>query len=123
MRKHGLRPLPPFVWSPGSRTVRINRRHVPFELAMTSPDAPTAFFVSNDIGAIGLIDACEATGLRIPADISVVGFDDITMAGLKRIALTTVSQPLMFQAERAVNLLLERIERPDDRPAPRPRSG
>jgi DNA-binding LacI/PurR family transcriptional regulator len=64
------------------------------------------------MGAIALIDACEAIGLRIPADISIVGFDDIAIAGLKRIALTTVSQPLMFQAERAVNLLLERIERP-----------
>ena len=112
MRRRGLRPLPTFVWNPGSKTVRINNRHVPFEIAMTSPEAPTAFFVSNDIGAIGLIDACEAIGLRVPADISVVGFDDITIAGLKRIALTTVSQPLMFQAERAVNLLLERIERP-----------
>jgi LacI family transcriptional regulator len=112
MRRRGLQPLPTFVWSPGSRTVRINNRNVPFEIAMTSAEAPTAFFVSNDIGAIGLIDACEAIGLRIPADISVVGFDDITIAGLKRIALTTVSQPLMFQAERAVNLLVERIERP-----------
>ena len=112
MRRRGLEPLPTFVWSPGSRTVRISSRQVPFEIAMTSPDAPTAFFVSNDIGAIGLIDACEAIGLRIPTDISVVGFDDITIAGLKRIALTTVSQPLMFQAERAVNLLVERIERP-----------
>jgi DNA-binding LacI/PurR family transcriptional regulator len=112
MRRHGVSPLPAFVWSPPSRTVRINNRNIPFELAMTSPDAPTAFFVSNDIGAIGLIDACEAIGLRVPADISVVGFDDITIAGLKRIALTTVAQPLMFQAERAVNLVLERIERP-----------
>lgn len=112
MRRRGLEPLPAFVWSPGSWTVRINNRHVPLEVAMTSPDAPTAFFVSNDIGAIGLIDACEAIGLRVPADISVVGFDDITIAGLKRIALTTVSQPLMFQAERAVSLLLQRIERP-----------
>ena len=112
MRRRALRPMSTFVWNPGSRTVRINNRHVPFEIALTSPEAPTAFFVSNDIGAIGLIDACEAIGLRVPGDISVVGFDDITIAALKRIALTTVSQPLMFQAERAVNLLLERIERP-----------
>jgi LacI family transcriptional regulator len=112
MRRRGLQPLPTFVWNPGSRTVRINNRQVPFEIAMASAEAPTAFFVSNDIGAIGLIDACEAIGLRIPADVSVVGFDDIAIAGLKRIALTTVSQPLTFQAERAVNLLVERIERP-----------
>jgi LacI family transcriptional regulator, galactose operon repressor len=112
MRRRGLRPMPTFVWTPGSRSVRISNRHVSFELAMTSPKAPTACFVSNDVGAIGLIDACEAIGLRVPADVSVAGFDDIAIAGLKRIALTTVSQPLMFQAERAVDLLLERIERP-----------
>ena len=116
MRSRGLPPLSTFVWTPGSTMVRINNRNVPLQVAMTSADAPTAFFVSNDIGAIGLIDACEAIGLRVPADISVVGFDDITIAGLKRIALTTVSQPLMFQAERAVNLLLERIERPATAP-------
>src|SRR5579863_10512045 len=112
MRRRGLQPLSTFVWTPGSATVRIDNRQVPFETAMTSAEAPTAFFVSNDIGAIGLVDACEAIGLRVPADISVVGFDDITMAGLKRISLTTVSQPLMFQAERGVGLLLERIEHP-----------
>ncbi len=112
MRGRSIAPLPTFVWSPGSPTVRINHRHVPFEVAMASADAPTAFFVSNDIGAISLIDTCEAIGLRVPADVSVVGFDGITIAGLKRIALTTVSQPLMFQAERAVTLLIERIERP-----------
>jgi LacI family transcriptional regulator len=112
MRRRGLAPLPTFVWTPGSQTMRINNRQVPFDVAMTSPEAPTALFVSNDIGAIGLIDACEAIGLRVPDDISIVGFDDITIAALKRIALTTVSQPLMFQAERAVSLLLERIERP-----------
>jgi LacI family transcriptional regulator len=112
MRRRGLQPLPTYVWTPGSKTVRINSRQVPFEIAMASAEAPTAFFVSNDIGAIGLIDACEALGLRVPADVSVVGFDDITISGLKRIELTTVSQPLMFQAERAVKLLLERIERP-----------
>lgn len=112
MRAHGLQPMPTFAWTPGSPAVRINHRDVPFATAMTSRDAPTALFVSNDFGAIGLIDACEALGLRIPADLSVVGFDDIAMAGLKRIALTTVSQPLMFQAERAVKLLLERVENP-----------
>ena len=48
----------------------------------------------------------------MPGDISVVGFDDIAIAGLHRISLTTVAQPLDFQAEQAVSLLLERIENP-----------
>ena len=81
-------------------------------LAISGVEAPTALFASNDIGAVGLIEACEAIGLRVPGDMSLVGFDDIAIAGLRRIALTTVSQPLMFQAERAVSRLLERIESP-----------
>lgn len=112
MRRRGLRPMPTFTWTPGSATVRIGRRAVSFLEAVTGPDAPTAVFVSNDIGAIGWIDACESIGLRVPEDMSVTGFDDITLAGLRRIALTTVSQPLTLLAERAVATLLERIERP-----------
>ena len=67
-------------------------------------------FVSNDIGAIALIEACEVAGVAIPRDLSVVGFDDIAIAGLHRISLTTIAQPLDFQAERAVDFLLERID-------------
>jgi LacI family transcriptional regulator len=85
---------------------------LPLEAAITGPEAPTAIFASNDIGAIALIEACETTGLRVPEDVSVVGFDDIAIAGLRRISLTTVAQPLDFQAERAVSLLLERIDNP-----------
>ena len=69
-------------------------------------------FASNDIGAIALMEACESAGLSVPQDVSVVGFDDIAIAGLHRLSLTTVAQPLDFQAERAVSLLLERIENP-----------
>ena len=83
---------------------------------------PPALFVSNDIGAIAAIEACESAGLAVPQDISVVGFDDIAIAGLHRLSLTTVAQPLDFQAERAVSLLLERIENPAIAPAPRPRA-
>jgi LacI family transcriptional regulator len=112
MRRHGLEALPAHVWQPGTDTVRIGRQIVSLEEAIGGADAPTGLFTSNDIGAIALIEACESSGLSIPEDVSVVGFDDITIAGLDRISLTTVSQPLHFQAERAVSLLLERIENP-----------
>jgi LacI family transcriptional regulator len=105
-------PLPAFRWNPGSDTVSVGRQRIPLERAIRGPDAPTALFASNDIGAIALIEACEQAGVRVPGDISVVGFDDIAIAGLHRISLTTVSQPLDFQAERAVSLLLERIANP-----------
>ena len=112
MTRRGLPPLPVYFWEPGSDVVTIDRRQVPLEQAISGAGAPTGLFASNDIGAIALIEACEAAGLSVPGDISVVGFDDIALARLHRISLTTVAQPLHFQAERAVSLLLERIENP-----------
>jgi DNA-binding LacI/PurR family transcriptional regulator len=112
MTRNGLSPLPAHVWDPGSDVMTIDRRRVPLEQAISGAGAPTALFASNDIGAIALIEACETAGRSVPGDVSVVGFDDIALAGLHRISLTTVAQPLHFQAERAVSLLLERIENP-----------
>jgi DNA-binding LacI/PurR family transcriptional regulator len=63
-----------------------------------------------------LIDGLEAAGLHVPDDLSIVGFDDIDIASLHRISLTTAAQPLDLQAETAVGLLLERIDRPGLRP-------
>ena len=61
--------------------------------SLSLAEPPTAFFASNDLVAIDLIETIEELGLRIPDDVSVVGFDDIAMAGLARVSLTTVSQP------------------------------
>jgi LacI family transcriptional regulator len=90
----------------------VDRHTVALEMAIGGAQAPTALFASNDIGAIALIEACETAGMRVPDAVSVVGFDDIAIAGLHRLSLTTVAQPMHFQAERAVSLLLERIENP-----------
>lgn len=112
MRDAGIPPLPVLTWTPGSKDVRVAKATQPLAEVITGRDAPTALFASNDIGAIALIEACETAGLRVPDDLSVVGFDDITLASLHRISLTTVAQPLAVQAERAVGLLRERIENP-----------
>jgi DNA-binding LacI/PurR family transcriptional regulator len=112
LRGAGVQPMPVHAWVPGSETIEVGRRRLSLGEALSGPGAPTAAFVANDIGAVAFIEACEALGLRVPQDISVVGFDDITIAGLRRISLTTVAQSLDFQARRAVALLLERIENP-----------
>jgi DNA-binding LacI/PurR family transcriptional regulator len=112
MRRAGIAPLPIYAWTPGATTIAAGRETGELEAAVRGRDAPTALFVSNDIGAIALIEACEGIGLAIPDDLSVVGFDDIALAGLRRISLTTVAQSLDAQGERAVALLLERIENP-----------
>jgi DNA-binding LacI/PurR family transcriptional regulator len=70
----------------------------------------TALFAFNDISAIGAIGALRDAGLRVPADVSVVGFDDIQSAGYQNPGLTTVRQPLREMGERAARTLLQRIE-------------
>jgi LacI family transcriptional regulator len=112
LRRAGVAALPIHTWTPGATSITVGRDARELASALRGRDAPTALFVSNDIGAIALIEACEQLGLRIPDDLSVVGFDDIALAGLRRISLTTVAQPLDAQAKRAVGLLLERIAKP-----------
>ena len=57
------------------------------------PDRPTAVFAFNDNLAIGLMQAAHALGLRVPEDISIVGVDDVELAGVVNPGLTTVRQP------------------------------
>jgi LacI family transcriptional regulator len=70
---------------------------------------PTAVVASNDVMALGAIQAAEKAGLRVPDDISVVGFDDIPLAALTRPPLTTVAQPVRRMGEVAVELLLAQL--------------
>jgi DNA-binding LacI/PurR family transcriptional regulator len=78
--------------------------------------APTALFVANDIAAIGAIAAVENAGLRVPEDISVIGYDGISLGGLRRVNLTTVGQPLAELGRRAAERILHRISHPDTAP-------
>jgi DNA-binding LacI/PurR family transcriptional regulator len=74
----------------------------------------TALFAYNDISAIGSIRALQEAGLRVPEDVSVVGFDDIRIAVHNNPSLTTVRQPLQKMGEIAARALLERIEEHED---------
>jgi LacI family transcriptional regulator len=70
----------------------------------------TAVFAYNDISAIGAIWAFREAGLRVPEDVSVVGFDDIPGAAFANPALTTVRQPLLRMGQIAAQTVIERIE-------------
>jgi LacI family transcriptional regulator len=67
-------------------------------------------FAYNDISAIGAIRALREAGLRVPEDVSVVGFDDIRDAAYHVPSLTTVRQPLRKMGEIAAQTLVDRIE-------------
>jgi LacI family repressor for deo operon, udp, cdd, tsx, nupC, and nupG len=69
----------------------------------------TAVFCFNDIAAIGAIRALTEAGLRVPGDVSVVGFDDIQSAAYCTPSLTTVRQPLQEMGKTGARILLERI--------------
>ena len=73
------------------------------------PQPPTAIFAFNDSMAIGAMQAAAALGLRVPGDLSVVGFDDTAEAAIAVPALTTVRQPLAELGRTAVSLLLRQI--------------
>lgn len=79
------------------------------ERLLTGPRRPTAFVVSNDLVAIDLVETLEQIGLAVPDAVSVVGFDDIALAGLARVSLTTVAQPREALAELGSSIMLERI--------------
>ena len=84
-------------------TKELLSRKVPF----------TALFAYNDISAVGAIRAIKETGLRVPEDISVVGFDDIREAAFHLPSLTTVRQPLHKIGALAAQTLVDRIEGKD----------
>ncbi|MFC9156462.1 LacI family DNA-binding transcriptional regulator [Streptomyces bauhiniae] len=71
------------------------------------PGRPTAVFAGNDLQALGLYEAARELGLRVPEDVSVVGFDDLPVARWVGPPLTTVRQPLTEMAEAAARLVLE----------------
>lgn len=82
------------------------------EALLDLENPPTAIFASNDSMAMGVMDAVRARGLRIPDDVSIVGFDDVPQAALVRPALTTVRQPLEQMGRVATQVLLDLLKNP-----------
>jgi LacI family transcriptional regulator len=77
-------------------------------------DRPTAVFAANDLSAIATIEVARGLGLRVPEDLSVVGFDNIPESTQCSPMLTTVEQPIRLMGERAVKLLIRLIRGEDE---------
>jgi len=77
---------------------------------LDSDDRPTAIFAGSDLQALGVLDAARSLGLRVPEQLSVVGYDDLQLAQWSSPALTTVHQPLTRMAEEAARLVLRMSE-------------
>jgi DNA-binding LacI/PurR family transcriptional regulator len=113
MRAHGLEPIvvrSEHTDTAGEKAVR--------ELltAYDRADLPTALVSGNDFNAVGAISALEENGLRVPGDVSVVGYDNTSLAGLRHVSLTTVDQPRTEMGRLAFEALLERVRGERDAP-------
>lgn len=93
-------------------------RRGPFEFdtgASALPDlldatpAPTAVFCGNDVTAFGALDAAKRAGIKVPDELTVIGFDDIPMAAWAAFELTTIRHDLHEMARTAARLLVERL--------------
>ncbi len=98
--------------------VRVGNYHYQYQSAYQSaldaaslllrlPDRPTAIFAASDVLAMGVYEAARQNGLRLPEDLSVVGFDDLPMAQWVSPPLTTLRQPLAEMATLATRTLLD----------------
>ena len=77
---------------------------------------PTAVFVASDHMAFAVMDVLRTDlGLKIPEDVSVIGFDDVSLASYSAYDLTTIKQPIGQMVDSTVNILLDQISLPQDK--------
>jgi LacI family transcriptional regulator len=111
--EHGLADEPELIVEADAFSVEAGHRALAIMLA--GPARPTAVFAANDLIAIGMIQRLRESGASIPRDLSIVGFNDIPLAGLLEPALTTVRVPQLEMGVAGVRLLIDRLEgRPID---------
>jgi len=113
LERHGIDCGAP-LWCYGPFDPDHGRQAFTQFMALAAP--PTAVFCANDVLALGALEAARAARLAVPGDVSVIGFDDIPLAALSMIDLTTVGCDLDAMGQSAADLLIDRIADPG-RPA------
>lgn len=86
---------------------------------LDGPNAPTAIFANNDVGALGVLDALAERGLSAPRDVSVVGYDNTPTSALPGVSLTTVDQQAHRMGRLAAETAIRRLQDPSGAPVVR----
>lgn len=113
LRRAGIA-LDPALMVPGDFSIEAGEAATRKLLEL--PDRPTAIFTGNDDQALGAYRAARSAGLRIPEDLSVIGFDDIPAAEWIEPGLTTIRQPVVQMAETAMRALLRHLDGDEELP-------
>jgi LacI family transcriptional regulator len=108
VRAHGLAHEPALVVEADAFSEDAGNRALGIMLA--GPARPTAVFAANDLIAVGMLQRLRRIGVRVPDDLSIVGFNDIPLAGLLEPALTTVRVPQLAMGVAGAHLLIDRLE-------------
>ncbi len=108
MRRHSLAP---YIMVEAAAPTESGGRDAALALLTRDP-RPTAIFAANDVVALGVLAAADHLGLRVPEDLSVVGYDNTHLSASGRISLTSVDQPRRAMGRTAASLLSDRITNP-----------
>ena len=104
-------PLEPALTRRGRFSFADGHRHM-LDL-LDGPSRPSAVFCANDVIALGAMNAALGRVVPVPGELSIVGFDDITMTGWEAFRVTTVRQDISRMGRTAIDLLLARLADPD----------
>lgn len=108
MRDAGARPEV-LRWLSAPDRVTRDGKEQRLDDVLLGSEGPTAIFAANDLTAIEVLDAADRLGIAVPGELSVIGFDDLALASLARINLTTIAQPRDAMARLAVEAIAARI--------------
>lgn len=98
----------------GNSSQTVDKTISKVTLALKNDKSLTAIFACNDLMAVGAINACKRLGLKVPSDISIIGFDNIELSKIVEPKLTTVDQNMALLGENSAELLLEKINNNND---------
>jgi LacI family transcriptional regulator len=117
-REYGVQPTPERIVGIQSNNWSPEVGYEPTKRLLNATRDFTALVCFNDTAAIGAVRALHEAGMRVPDDVSVIGFDDILAAQFHVPSLTTIQQPLAAMGKLAATILLDRIANPEKKYAP-----